>query len=119
MTLKKYIADSKMFEYDRHYRECQQNNQPFIKARINLSNGNYYVQIDLMTCNYDLTPEMQNQIKQLFENEIAFLESNSYPKSSFKGYNIDKELSWFDGVLSVRLTPFCEKLYELAQNFPD
>jgi len=116
MILKKFIADSKMFEYDRYYRECQQNNQPFVKARINLSNGNYYVQIDLMTCNYDLTLDMQNQIKQLFEDEVTFLESNSYPKSSFKGYNIDKELSWFDGVLASRLTSFCEKLYDLAQN---
>ncbi len=62
---------------------------------------------------------MQNQIKQLFENEIAFLESNSYPKSSFKGYNMDKELSWFDGVLANRLVPFCEKLYNLSQNLDD
>ena len=68
-----------------------------------------------MTCNYNLTLDMQNQIKQLFENEIAFLESNSYPKSAFNGYNIDKELSWFDGVLPTRLVPFCEKLYDLSQ----
>ena len=119
MSLKKFIADSKMFEYDKHYRECQQNNQPFIKARINLSNGNYYVQIDLMTCNYDLTTDGQNQIKQLFENEIVFLESNSHPKSSFKGYNVNKELSWFDGVLPTRLVTFCEKLYDLSQNYPN
>lgn len=117
MTLKKFIFDSKMFEYDKHYRECQQNNQPFIKARINPSNGNYYVQIDLMTCDYDLTMSGQNHIKQLFENEIAFIESNSYPKISFKGYNIDKELSWFDGVLPSRLVSFCEKLYDLSQNY--
>ena len=119
MSLKKFIADSKMFEYDKHYRECQQNNQPFIKARINPSNGNYYVQIDLMTCNYDLTTDGQNQIKQLFENEIVFLESNSHPKSSFKGYNVNKELSWFDGVLPTRLVTFCEKLYDLSQNYPN
>ena len=117
MTLKKFIADSKMFEYDRFYRECQQNNQPFIKARINPSNGNYYVQIDLMTCNYDLTLNMQNKIKQLFESEIIFLES--YLKSSFKGYNVNKELSWFDGVLPNRLVSFCEKLYDLSQNSLD
>ena len=119
MTLKKFIADSKMFEYDKHYRECQQSNQPFIKARINPSNGNYYVQIDLMTCNYNLTVDGKNQIKQLFESEIVFLESGSYPKSSFKDYNVDKELSWIDGVLPVRLTPFCEKLYDLSQNYHD
>lgn len=119
MTLKKFIADSKMFEYDRHYRECQQNNQPFIKARINPSNGNYYVQIDLMTCDYNLTLDGQNQAKELFENEIAFLKSDSRPKSSFKGYSVDKELSWFDGVLPARLVPFCEKLYDLSQNYHD
>lgn len=119
MTLKKFIADSKMFEYDRYYRECQQNNRPFIKARINPSNGNYYVQIDLMTCHYNLTLDGQNQIKQLFENEISFIESQSLPKSSFKDYNIDKELSWFDGVLPTRLVSFCEKLYDLSQNHHD
>ncbi|HET9009059.1 MAG TPA: hypothetical protein VFN17_02950 [Nitrosarchaeum sp.] len=108
-----------MFEYDRYYRECQQNNRPFIKARINPSNGNYYVQIDLMTCHYNLTLDGQNQIKQLFENEISFIESQSLPKSSFKGYNIDKELSWFDGVLPTRLVSFCEKLYDLSQNHHD
>jgi hypothetical protein len=117
MTLKKFIADSKMFEYDRHYRQCQQSNQPFIKARINPSNGNYYVQIDLMTCNYDLTLSMQSQVKQLFENEISFLES--YPKSSFKGYNVNKELSWFDGVIPSRLVFFCEKLHDLSKNTLD
>jgi hypothetical protein len=119
MTLKKFIADSKMFEYDKHYRECQQNNQPFIKARINPSNGNYYVQIDLMTCNYNLTVDGKNQVKQLFESEIVYLESNSYPKSSFKDYNVDQELSWIDGVLPSRLVPFCEKLYDLSQNYHD
>jgi hypothetical protein len=118
MSLKKFIADSKMFEYDKHYRECSQNNQPFIKARINPSNGNYYVQIDLMTCNYNLTLNGQNQLKNLFEHEIVFLESMS-PKSSFKGYNIDKELSWFDGVLPSRLNLFCENLYDLAQKYHD
>ena len=116
MPLKKFIADSKMFEYDRYYRECQQSNRPFIKGRINPSNGNYYVQLDLMPCNYDLTIDGQNKIKQFFENEIIFLQSASYPKSSFKGYNIDKELSWFDGVLPARLTFFCETLYDLSQS---
>jgi hypothetical protein len=70
-----------------------------------------------MTCNYELTVDGKNQVKQLFENEITFLESNSYPKSSFKGYNVDKELSWVDGVLPARLASFCEKLYDLAQNY--
>ena len=108
-----------MFECDKHYRECLQNHQPFIKARINPANGNYYVQIDLMTCKYNLTEIGQKHVKTLFENEIDFLESNKYPKSSFNGYNIDKELSWFDGVLSVRLNSFCENLYDLCKKYHD
>ena len=55
MTFHKYLGDSKMFEYDKYYRECKQLNKPFIKARINSRNKNYYVQIDLMTCNYELS----------------------------------------------------------------
>lgn len=107
-----------MFEYDKHYRECSQFNQPFIKARINPSNRHYYVQIDLMTCRYNLTSEGQNKVKQLFENEFDFNMSGSSP-SSIRKYNVDKELSWFDGVLAKRLTPFCEELFNLAQNYHD
>jgi len=113
MPLKKFITDSKMFEYDRHYRECQQNNQPFIKGRINPSNQNYYVQIDFMTCDYELSEIGQEYVKKLFDDEVSFL--NSYKKSSFKGYNVNKELSWFDGVMPNRLSFFCEKLYDLSQ----
>ncbi len=115
MNLKKYIIDSKMFEYDRHYRECQQSNQPFIKARINPSNGNYYVQIDMMPCDYEFTIDGEKQLKKLFDDEVSFLES--YLKSSFNGSSINKELSWFDGVLPDRLVLFCDKLYELSQNY--
>lgn len=104
-----------MFEYDRHYRECQQSNQPFIKARINPINGNYYVQIDMMPCDYEFTIDGEKQIKKLFDDEVSFLKS--YPKTSFKGSNINKELSWFDGVLPDRLVSFCEKLYEISQNY--
>ena len=105
-----------MFEYDKHYRECQQNNQPFIKARINPSTGNYYVQIDLMTCDYELTIEGQNYVKQLFENELVFIKSDN-SKSTFKDYSIDEELSWVDGVLPKRLNSFCEQLYDLSQKY--
>jgi hypothetical protein len=105
-----------MFEYDKHYRECAQSNQPFIKARINPSSGHYYVQIDLMTCNYNLTKDGQNKVKQLFENEFNFNPSNS-TLPSVRNYNVDKELSWFDGVLSKHLTIFCEELFDLAQNY--
>jgi hypothetical protein len=119
MTLKKFISDSKMFEYGKHYTDCQQNNQPFIKGRINPSTSNYYVQIDMMTCNYNLSLDGQNHIKELFENEVALLQSDPNQKLSFKGYNVDKELSWFDGVLPTRLSTFCEKLYELSEKYPD
>jgi len=105
-----------MFEYDKHYRECAQSNQPFIKARINPSNGHYYVQIDLMTCNYNLTKDGQNKVTQLFENEFN-LNSSKFTLTSTRNYNVDKELSWFDGVLSKRLTFFCEELFNLAQNY--
>jgi len=117
MTLKKYIIDSKMFEYERHYKECQQSNQPFIKARINPGNGNYYVQIDLMPCDYKLTIEGENQLRNLFEDEVTFLKLSSYLKYLSNHSSINKELSWFDGVLPDRLVLFCEKLYELSQNY--
>ena len=71
-----------MFEYDKHYRECQQQNKPFIKAKINPSHGNYYVQIDLMTCNYELSNHEQEEIKKLVQNEIKFVKSNS--KTNFQ-----------------------------------
>ncbi len=115
MTLKKYIIDSKMFEYDRHYRECQQSNQPFIKARINPINGNYYVQIDMMPCDYEFTIDGEKQLKKLFDDEVLFLKY--YSKTSFNGSSINKELSWFDGVLPDRLVSFCEKLYDISQNY--
>ena len=108
-----------MFEYDKHYRECSQNNQPFIKARINPSNGHYFVQIDLMTCHYNLTADGQNQVTQLFENEFVFNVSDSPTIHFVRKYNVDKELSWFDGVSSNRLNPFCEKLFDLARNYHD
>ena len=116
MSVKKFIFDSKMFEYDRHYRVCQQNNHPFIKAWINQSTGNYYVQIDLMTCNYNFTADGKNKVLQLFKNEIRSLESCYSP---FNGYNVDKELAWFDGVLPDRLVAFCETLFDISQNFHD
>ena len=76
MTDHKYLGDSKMFEYDKHYRECQQSNKPFIKSRINPSHGNFFVQIDLMTCNYNLSELDQKEIQQLIHDEIKFVKSN-------------------------------------------
>ena len=112
MTFHKYLGDSKMFEYDKHYRECQQLNKPFIKARINPHHGNYFVQIDMMPCNYNLSEKEQDQIKELVESEIKFVNTTD---SDFQGYKIDKELAWFDGISSEHLDDFCTSLYDLTQ----
>ncbi len=103
-----------MFEYDKHHRECQKNNQPFIKARKNPIDNNYVIQLDLITCDYNLTLEDQNNVKKLFEKEKDYLKSSHIKKSIFKGCNIDKELAWYDGVLPKRLETFCENLFDLS-----
>ncbi|MGY5152329.1 MAG: hypothetical protein ACW9XA_08680 [Candidatus Nitrosopumilus sp. bin_6a] len=113
MTFRKYLGDSKMFEYDKYYRECQQENKPFIKAKINPLHKNYFVQIDLMTCNYELSASEQNSIKKLTQCEIDYVKSNS--KYDFQGFSIDKELAWFDGVSSEHIDDFCNSLYDLTQ----
>ncbi len=113
MTFHKFLGDSKMFEYDRHYRECQQLNKPFIKARIEPRYGNYFVQIDLMTCNYELSKSELDEIKKLTEKEIQYV--NSKVNSTFSGFSLDKELAWFDGVSPEHVSDFCEKLYDLTQ----
>jgi len=112
MTIRKYFGDSKMFEYDKFYRECQQENRPFIKAKINPLHGNYLVQLDLMTCNYELSIETQEKISNLINNEIDYVQSNL--DYSFEGFSIDKELAWFDGVSSEHLEAFCNSLYDLS-----
>ena len=113
MTFHKYLGDSKMFEYDKHYRECQQQNKPFIKAKTNPVHGNYYIQIDLMTCNYELSKQEQEQIKKLIQSEIEYVESNS--KYNFEGFSITPELAWFDGVPTEHVDDFCTGLYDLTQ----
>jgi len=115
MTIHKYLGDSKMFEYDKHYRECKQLNKPFIKARINPKNKNYFVQIDLMTCDYKLSNQELEEIKKLVQNEIEFVKSNS--KSDFQEFSIDKELAWFDGISNEHVDEFCESLYDLTQKY--
>ncbi len=112
MAIRKYFGDSKMFEYDKFYRECQQENRPFIKAKINPLHGNYLVQIDLMTCNYELSVEMQGRISKLIQDEIKYVKLSL--KYVFEGFNIDKELAWFDGVSSEHLEVFCNSLYDLS-----
>jgi hypothetical protein len=113
MSIHKYLGDSKMFEYDKFYRECQQQNKPFIKAKINPLHKNYFVQIDLMTCNHELSDAEQDNIKQLINNEIDYVKSNT--NYDFQGFNIDKELAWFDGISSEHLDSFCNALYDLTQ----
>ena len=113
MVFHKYLGDSKMFEYDRHYHECKQLNKPFIKARINPRNKNYYVQIDLMTCNYTLSNQEQEEIKKLAQNEIESVNS----KSNFQDFSINKELAWFDGISNEHVDKFCKSLYDLTQKY--
>ena len=113
MTFPKYLGDSKMFEYDKHYRECQQQNKPFIKAKTSPLHKNYFVQIDLMTCNYELSAYEQDHIRKLIENEIDYVKSNA--NYDFQGFSNDKELAWFDGVSSEHYDEFCNALYDLTQ----
>ena len=110
MTFHKYIGDSKMFEYDKHFRECQQLNKPFIKARTDPKHGDYFVQIDLITCDYTLSDKEQDEMTKLVNDQIK-----SNPK--FQGFNIDKEIAWFDGISPSNVKSFCESLYDLTQKF--
>ena len=113
MNFQKYLGDSKMFEYDKHYRDCQQFDKPFIKAKINPQHGNYFVQIDLMPCNYKFSKNDETQLEKMIENENDSLQSNSEPK--LQGFSITSELAWFDGVSSKNLDSFCNALYDMTQ----
>ena len=113
MSVKKYIGDSKMFEYDKYYRECKQLNKPFVKAKTSAEGKDYFVQIDLMTCSYDLSEQSQNKINQYVQSEIDFVMSNT--NHGFRGYHIDKEIAWFDGVPFDHVDKFCKTLYDLAE----
>ena len=115
MTFHKYLGDSKMFEYEKHYMQCKQLNKPFIKAKMNPRHENYYVQIDLMTCDYELSKKEQDEIKTLVRAEMEFVQSHS--KSDFQGFNIDKELAWFDGISIEHVDEFCTQLYDLTQTY--
>ena len=117
MTFHKYLADSKMFEYDKHYRECSQQNKPFIKSKINPVHGNYTINVDLMPCNYVFSESDQIKIEQLIQNEKKFVNSNS--QKPFNDYTIDEELIWIDGVSSEHMDFFCNSIYDLSQKYPD
>ena len=113
MDFAKYLLDSKMFEYDKHYRECQQLNKPFIKAKVNPKHGNYFVQIDLMTCNYHFTEFEIQKMKKMIQMELNFVRGS--PEPFIPEFSIDKELAWFDGIYSSHVDNFCSSLYELTQ----
>jgi hypothetical protein len=115
MSFHKYIGDSKMFEYDKYYRECQQQNKPFIKSKINPAHGNYSITVDLMTCNYVFSKFEQNQIKKLIQDEINFVNLNC--NNQFNDYSIDEELIWIDGVSSDHMDLICCNLYDLSQKY--
>ena len=108
------MADSKMFEIDKYFRECQQSNQPFVKARKNPVDDNYLVQMDLLSCNYILTIKEQEQIRRFFQKETDYLERAGLNKSIYKGSNVDAQHTWYDGILPERLDTFCISLFELA-----
>ena len=114
MVFVKYIGDSKMFEYDKYYRECQQQNKPFIKAKSNPQHGHYFVQLDLMTCNYNLSKQDQDKITKLVKHEIIFINS-FYEQNIFNGFSITEETAWFDGISIKHVHEFCESLYDLTQ----
>lgn len=101
-----------MFEYDKHYRDCTQNNQPFIKARINPANQNYYVQIDLLTCDYRFSKEGLRHLTKSFEDE-----KTCQKNGNFIDYSVGDELSWIDGVAPKHLEQFCDNIYELSQKY--
>ena len=115
MTFHKYLADSKMFEYDKHYRECQQQNKPFIKSKINPLHGNYSINVDLMTCDYVFSKNELNEIMKLIDDEKIFVNSNS--EKPFFDFSIDNELIWIDGVSSEHLDFICNSIYDLTQKF--
>jgi len=111
MTSHKYLGDSKMFEYDKHYKDCKQLNKLFIKARTNPAHGNYYVPIDLITCNYELTKKEQEDMLELFKSEMSFVKCSL----NIQNFSIDDELAWFDGISPERVDDFCIYLYDLIQ----
>ncbi|MGI9567968.1 MAG: hypothetical protein ACR2LL_13300 [Nitrosopumilus sp.] len=106
-----------MFEYDRHYRECQRLNKPFIKARIHPKTGNYFVQIDLITCTYRLSEQDKEILKKLARQKIKFVKPS--PNLEFENFSINEEIAWFDGILPEYVNEFCESLYDLTQENQD
>lgn len=115
--MRKFISDSKMFEYEKFHSECKKNNLPCVKARKNPADGNYLVQMDLITRENFFSPQKQIEVKCLFKTETKFLQENNLEKV-FKGCNVNKEHVWYDGILPQRLENFCESLFELSSYSP-
>lgn len=111
----KYIGDSKMFEYDKYYHVCKQQMMPFIKAKKNPVHGNYFVQIDLLPCERTLSELEQGLIHNLVQDEIQYVKSNL--QYVFRGFSIDKELAWFDGIPTKHVDSFCNNLYDIVQKY--
>ncbi len=108
----KYIGDSKMFEYDRYYRECQHSGRPFIRAKVSPVHGRYHVQMDMVPCGRRLSLREQDAIQEMFEAEADFVRSR--PGTS-EGFSIDPELVWFDGVSPEHLDALCCRLHDMVQ----
>ncbi len=68
-----------------------------------------------MTCDYELSKQEQEEIKKLVHNQIEYVMSNSKP--DLQGFNIDKELAWFDGISAEHIDEFCKSLFDLTQKY--
>jgi hypothetical protein len=106
-----------MFEYDKHYRECQQQNKPFIKSKINPLHGNYSVNVDLMTCNYVFSKLELNEMIKLIHDEKKFVNSNF--KNILYDFSIDEEVIWIDGISIEHMDIICNSIYDLTQKYHD
>ena len=68
-----------------------------------------------MTCNYEFSNQEQEEITKLIKNEIEFTKLNS--KSDFQGFNVNKELAWFNDISPEHTDEFCSSLYDLTQKY--
>ena len=59
----------------------------------------------------------QCEIKTLIETEIKFVKSHH--SDSFKGYSVNEEVIWIDGVSSEHVDSLCVSLYDLTQKHHD
>ena len=107
MAVPKYVGDSKMFEYDRHYGDCQHLGRPFVRARVNPLHGNYLVRLDMAPCGRMLSRDAESRLKTMARDE------DSRPDSQVT-FCITPELAWFDGITACSLDSFCSLLYDVA-----